>query len=130
MRKMDFAPGTPPADAARAFAKDLHARWGVGDAACNNGVLLLLAVDDRQVYVSTGTGERAGWGDLCACGGEVGAVGACGWTPSIGKHLTALSPPSLPTHSTSTGARKVLPDGKIEDIVGDIRPLLRRQVRC
>lgn len=67
MRKMDFAPGTPPADAARAFAKDLHARWGVGDAACNNGVLLLLSVDDRQVYVSTGTGERAGWADVCLC---------------------------------------------------------------
>jgi uncharacterized membrane protein len=81
MRKMDFAAGTAPADAARAFAKDLHARWGVGDAACNNGVLLLLAIDDRQVYVSTGTGSM-----------------------------------------------KALPDGKIEDIVGDIRHLLRRQV--
>lgn len=28
------------------------------------------------------------------------------------------------------GSMKALPDGKIEDIVGDVRPLLRRQVRC
>ncbi len=58
MRKMEFTAGTAPADAARAFAKDVHARWGVGDAACNNGVLLLLAIEDRQVYMSTGTGGQ------------------------------------------------------------------------
>lgn len=60
MSKMEFPAGTAPADAAHAFAKDLHARWGVGDAACNNGVLLLLSIQDRQVYVSTGAGGLCG----------------------------------------------------------------------
>lgn len=48
--------GSTPALAAPEFAKQLHSRWGVGDAACHNGVLLLLAVEDRQVYINTGAG--------------------------------------------------------------------------
>ena len=62
MRKMEVPAGATPAQAAHDFAKALHERWGVGDAACNNGVLLLLAVEDRQVYISTGTGEKS-----CSC---------------------------------------------------------------
>ena len=57
MRKMVVPRGAAAPDAARDFAKALHAAWGVGDAACDNGVLFLLSVDDRQVYISTGRGE-------------------------------------------------------------------------
>lgn len=56
MRAMDVAAGQAPADAARGFAKALHAAWGVGEAACENGVVLLVSVEDRQVYISTGAG--------------------------------------------------------------------------
>ena len=54
MRKMKVDDGAQPAEVAKEFAKTLHARWGVGISECDNGVLLLLSVDDRQVYVSTG----------------------------------------------------------------------------
>ena len=46
--------GLTPQETAKAFAKVLHARWGVGQAACDNGILLLLSVDDKQIYISTG----------------------------------------------------------------------------
>ena len=49
MERMAIAPGQDPAAAAQSFAKDLHDAWGVGDAQCNNGVLLLLSIGDRQV---------------------------------------------------------------------------------
>ena len=58
MQDVDMARGESPADAARRMAKALHAKWGVGDAACDNGVLLLLAVRARQVYISTGAGAQ------------------------------------------------------------------------
>ena len=51
MRRMAVLPGKDPGEAARLFAKALHDAWGVGDAACNNGVLLLLSIDDREVGV-------------------------------------------------------------------------------
>jgi len=35
--------------AAQRFAKGLHDRWGVGHAACNDGIVLFLSKDDRQV---------------------------------------------------------------------------------
>ena len=47
------------AETAAAFARSLHSAWGVGQAACDNGVLLLLSTRDRQVYVSTGKGAEA-----------------------------------------------------------------------
>ena len=59
MRNMYIKTGESPGDAAHRIAKALHAKWGVGLAACDNGVLLLLAVDDRQVYISTGVGAEA-----------------------------------------------------------------------
>lgn len=34
---------------AEAFARALHDDWGVGNPACQNGALLLLAVGDKQV---------------------------------------------------------------------------------
>lgn len=43
-------------DAAGSFARGLHNAWGVGHAACNDGVVLLLSVDDRRAHVSTGSG--------------------------------------------------------------------------
>jgi uncharacterized membrane protein YgcG len=49
MEHMAMAPAQDPAEAAQAFAKSLHDAWGVGDAQCNNGVLLLLSIGDRQV---------------------------------------------------------------------------------
>ena len=49
MRGMEVPASETPASQAEAFAKALHQRWGVGNKACNNGVLLLLSVHDRQV---------------------------------------------------------------------------------
>jgi len=54
MNKMKVEEGEQPAAVAKEFAKTLHARWGVGSSECDNGVLMLLSVDDRQVFVSTG----------------------------------------------------------------------------
>lgn len=56
MRSMHVEPGQDRGAAAEAFAHAVHAAWGVGSAACNNGVLFLLALDQRQVYISTGAG--------------------------------------------------------------------------
>jgi len=35
-----------------------HNKWGVGHAACNDGAVLVLAVEDRAFYLSTGAGTR------------------------------------------------------------------------
>lgn len=35
------------------FAKEIGNGWGVGDAGCDNGVLLLLSMDDRYAYIKT-----------------------------------------------------------------------------
>jgi hypothetical protein len=45
-------------DAAGAMARGLHDAWGVGRAACNDGAVLLLSIDDRQAFVSTGSGVK------------------------------------------------------------------------
>ncbi|KAI0561226.1 Modulator of levamisole receptor-1 [Gracilaria domingensis] len=45
-------------DRAFQLAKDLHDRWGVGDAVCQNGVVLVLAIRDRAVGMSTGAGVK------------------------------------------------------------------------
>lgn len=72
MRRMDPSVGaggtgpSPPASRARAFAKALHDAWGVGDAACNDGVLVLVSVDDHQAYVSTGKGSAEALSDKLA----------------------------------------------------------------
>lgn len=44
----------------RAFklAKDLHDSWGVGDINCQNGVVLVLAINDRTVGLSVGSGVK------------------------------------------------------------------------
>ena len=40
------------------FARTLHDTWGVGDKVTNNGILVFLSVNDRSVYISTGTGVQ------------------------------------------------------------------------
>ncbi len=42
-------PGADEGEAAEQFAAELMDRWGVGDASCNDGVLLLLTLQPRQV---------------------------------------------------------------------------------
>lgn len=49
MKSMRVADGETPASQAAKFAEQLHDDWGVGDEECNNGVLLLLAIQERQV---------------------------------------------------------------------------------
>ena len=49
MESMQPSSGKSTAERAEIFAKDLHNRWGVGQKGCDDGVLLLLAVNDRQV---------------------------------------------------------------------------------
>lgn len=51
--------GTGDLDArVKKFAKALHDRWGVGDAECQNGIVVVVVIDDRRVYVSTGRGVK------------------------------------------------------------------------
>lgn len=60
---MEINTGEHSPEAAHRIAKALHAKWGVGSAQCDNGVLLLLAVNDRQVYISTGVGAQQALSD-------------------------------------------------------------------
>jgi uncharacterized membrane protein YgcG len=61
MKRMRMPSGESPSEAAAAFARRLHDNWGVGSSACNNGVLLLLSLRDRQMFISTGdTAAAAG----------------------------------------------------------------------
>ena len=39
-----------------AYALELGRKWGIGNAKENNGVLILLATEDREIYVSVGYG--------------------------------------------------------------------------
>lgn len=57
MRHMKIPSTMDPAAMAQQMAKDLHAKWAVGSSDCDNGVLLLLSVEDRQIYISTGAGS-------------------------------------------------------------------------
>jgi len=40
------------------FAKSVMDSWGVGKAACSNGVLLAMAIEDRQLFIATGRGAK------------------------------------------------------------------------
>lgn len=42
--------GNSEAEQAAAFAKSIHQKWGVGASSCDNGLVLFLSKDDRQVY--------------------------------------------------------------------------------
>jgi len=59
MHRFQVTSAQPPSDTAAAFAGALHDAWGVGSAACDNGVLLLLSTRDRQMYISTGPAAAA-----------------------------------------------------------------------
>ncbi len=46
---MSTSPSEDQATTAKMFAKALHSRWRVGHGSCGDGVLLLLALQNRQV---------------------------------------------------------------------------------
>lgn len=54
MNEMEVPSEMTKEEVAKDFARHLHSKWGVGSAGCDDGVLLLLSVKDRQIYVSTG----------------------------------------------------------------------------
>ncbi len=53
-----YYPFRDSAQRAKRFAKDIHDKWGVGDAECHNGVVIFVSIDDRQMYISTGKGTK------------------------------------------------------------------------
>jgi uncharacterized membrane protein YgcG len=55
MKNMDTKGGL---DSAEVFARYLHHKWGIGYSECDNGIMLLVAVENREVYISTGKGAR------------------------------------------------------------------------
>ena len=48
MQQMGVREDLPINDQARGFAEELMTAWGVGNAACNDGVLLLLSKQPRE----------------------------------------------------------------------------------
>ena len=44
---------------AEKMARGLHDRFGVGKKGCNDGLVFLLAVDDRQMYISYGDATKS-----------------------------------------------------------------------
>ena len=53
MRKM-----SPPPLSAQTFAAALHNLWGVGHVQCGNGILLLVSLEDRHLYITTGKDSK------------------------------------------------------------------------
>lgn len=43
------------------FANGLFNAWGIGDAARNNGILILVAAQDREMRIELGAGHPASW---------------------------------------------------------------------
>ena len=41
------------------YAKSIHDQWGVGEAGCNNAVMIFVNIYDRYLYVSTGSGIKS-----------------------------------------------------------------------
>jgi uncharacterized protein len=48
------------------FATNLFNTWGIGDATRNDGVLILVAVDDRKVRIEIGAGYAPSYDDVMA----------------------------------------------------------------
>ena len=44
--------------ASERFARELHDNWGVGDKTRQDGILVFLSINDRVVYISTGSGVQ------------------------------------------------------------------------
>ncbi|ETN98877.1 hypothetical protein RFI_38609, partial [Reticulomyxa filosa] len=40
------------------YCKHIHTQWGVGDATCNNGLMVFISIQDRHLYISTGKGIK------------------------------------------------------------------------
>lgn len=53
MQQMGVREDAPVNDQARGFAEELMTAWGVGNAACNDGVLLLLSKQPREARTPT-----------------------------------------------------------------------------
>lgn len=49
-------------------AIDLHRRWGVGDPDKDNGILMLIGYQDREAFISVGTGLEGAVPDIVANG--------------------------------------------------------------
>ena len=56
IRQMELNSGETKENAARRYAITLHNRWGIGDRDCNNGIMIFVSIDDRQMYISVGAG--------------------------------------------------------------------------
>lgn len=52
-----------PTDSIETFATRLFNGWGIGDASRNDGVLVLVAVTDRQMRIELGSGYDRSWDD-------------------------------------------------------------------
>lgn len=48
-----------PSSSIASFAKDLFNGWGIGNAERNDGILLLVAIDDREMRIALGAGYPA-----------------------------------------------------------------------
>jgi len=62
---IDSTQGTPPAD----YAVEFGQRWGVGKKEKDNGVVFLVAVEDRNLFIATGYGVEPALPD-----GKVGRI--------------------------------------------------------
>lgn len=49
VKSMKLQHGRDEAEQAAAFAKAIHQKWGVGASTCDNGLVLFLSKNDRQV---------------------------------------------------------------------------------
>ena len=58
--------GTTDGIAPNEYATELGRAWGVGQAGDNNGVVLLAAMEDREVFIATGYGAEGGLTDAVA----------------------------------------------------------------
>jgi TPM domain/Zinc finger, C3HC4 type (RING finger) len=56
VERMALQNGMNPNDQASIFAEHLHNTWGVGHAACSNGMVLFLSLQDRAFGLSVGDG--------------------------------------------------------------------------
>lgn len=56
MKSMNSTWGTD--EAGYEFARTLHDTWGVGHADCDDGVVLVVSIDDRRLGISSGKGVK------------------------------------------------------------------------
>jgi uncharacterized membrane protein YgcG len=56
VQKVTFETGEEKADAVERFALAVHNAWGVGDYRCDNGAMIVISIEDRYTYITTGDG--------------------------------------------------------------------------